>query len=181
MSEQEIKRTRYKHSNSSATVSAPRRLVQRVQRSRSIFRHQFALKWRALKRSCGWTSSLRTFIFVFVFLATPLGPIGKAQADTRCGWIGSQLSPMTRAVAVSLGMVEPYGAIFEQPQPGSPAARLKIHAGDAVTRIDGRPLKSPREFEQRILANAPGYCALQVTWHRYCRKRSFPSCSRISP
>ena len=99
-------------------------------------------------------SLLRTFIFVFI--ATALGFISKAQADTRCGWIGSQVSPMTRAVAISLGMAVPYGAIFKQPQPDSPAARARIHAGDVVTRINGRPLKSPREFEQRILATAPG-------------------------
>ena len=29
---------------------------------------------------------------------------------------------MTRAVALSLGMAEPYGAILAEPQPGSPAA-----------------------------------------------------------
>ena len=97
---------------------------------------------------------LRTFIFVFV--GTALGLISRTQADTLCGWIGSQVGPMTRAVAASLGMAVPHGVIFEQPQPGSPAARAKIHAGDVVTRINGRPLESPREFEQRILAMAPG-------------------------
>jgi serine protease Do len=63
---------------------------------------------------------------------------------------------MNRAVAVSLGMAVPHGAIFEQPQPGSPAARAKIHAGDVVIRINGRPLESAREFDERILAMAPG-------------------------
>jgi serine protease Do len=99
-------------------------------------------------------SLLRSFIFVSI--ATALGFISKAQADIRCGWIGSQVSPMTKAVATSLGIAVPHGVIFEQPQPGSPAARARIHAGDVVTRINGRPLKSPREFEQRILAMAPG-------------------------
>ena len=153
MIEHETKRMRYKRSNSSATASAPQRLVQG---GRSFFCHHFAFKWWALNRTCRSTSLLRTFILIFVFLATPLGSIGKAQADAHCGWIGSQFRPMTRAIAISLGMIEPYGAIFEQPQPGSPAARAKIHAGDVVTRIDGRSLKSPREFEQRILAMAPG-------------------------
>jgi S1-C subfamily serine protease len=102
----------------------------------------------------GLMSLLRTFIFVFI--GTTLGLISRAQADRLCGWIGSQVSPMTRAVANSLGMAVPHGAIFEQPQPGSPAARAKIHARDVVTTINGRPLESPREFEQRILAMAPG-------------------------
>jgi S1-C subfamily serine protease len=96
----------------------------------------------------GLMSLLRTFIFVFI--GTTLGLIGIAQADTLCGWIGSQVSPMTRAVAISLSMAVPHGAVFAQPQPGSPAARANIHAGDVVTRINGRPLESP------FLAMAPG-------------------------
>jgi len=35
-----------------------------------------------------------------------------------CGWIGVQVSPMTRAFADSLATVEPYGAIFDQPEAG---------------------------------------------------------------
>jgi S1-C subfamily serine protease len=104
----------------------------------------------------GWTSRPMSLLRKLIFVGIALGLIGKAQADARCGWIGSEIRSMTGAVAISLGMVEPYGAIFEQPQPGSPAARAKIHAGDVVTRINGRPLKGSREFEQRILAMAPG-------------------------
>jgi S1-C subfamily serine protease len=102
----------------------------------------------------GPMSLLRTFIFVF--MAAALGFIHEAQADRRCGWIGAQVIPMTKAFAVSLGMAVPYGLIFEQPQPGSPTARTRIHAGDVVTRINGRPLTSTHDFEQRILAMAPG-------------------------
>ena len=43
-----------------------------------------------------------------------------------CGWIGVAVSPMTAAFAESLGMAEPYGAIFEQPEPGSPAIHFCI-------------------------------------------------------
>jgi hypothetical protein len=32
-----------------------------------------------------------------------------------CGWMGVQVSPMTAAFAESLGMAEPYGAIFDRP------------------------------------------------------------------
>jgi S1-C subfamily serine protease len=41
-----------------------------------------------------------------------------------CGWIGVGVSPITAAFADSLGMVEPYGAIFNQPEPDSPAAKV---------------------------------------------------------
>jgi hypothetical protein len=56
-----------------------------------------------------------------------------------CGWIGVHVSPITRAFADTLGMVEPYGAIFGQPKPGSPAAKARIEAGDVITAINAAP------------------------------------------
>ena len=66
------------------------------------------------------------------------------QGDAVCGWIGVRVSPMTRAFADSLGMAEPYGAIFDQPEPGSPAAVAGIEVGDVVTAVNGAPLTFQR-------------------------------------
>jgi serine protease Do len=73
-----------------------------------------------------------------------------------CGWIGVAVSPMTKPFAESLGMTEPYGAIFDRPQPDSPAAHAKIEAGDVLTTINGEPLRSSRDFAAKIAAFAPG-------------------------
>src|SRR5262249_25697861 len=48
------------------------------------------------------------------------------------GWIGVAVRPMTAAFAASLGMAVPYGAIFEQPEPGGPAANAHIEQGDVL-------------------------------------------------
>jgi len=52
-----------------------------------------------------------------------------------CGWIGVGVSPMTTAFAESLGMSEPYGAIFDQPEPGSRAhsAGRRAHHNQCFT------------------------------------------------
>ncbi len=73
-----------------------------------------------------------------------------------CGWIGVQVYPMTRAFADSLGMVEPYGAIFGQPKTGSPAAQAGIEAGDVVTAINGQTLARSRDFATIISRRSPG-------------------------
>ena len=73
-----------------------------------------------------------------------------------CGWIGVQVSPMTRAFADRLGMTELYGGIFKQPKPGSPAAHAKIEAGDVITAIEGTTLKSWSDFATTISMTAPG-------------------------
>jgi hypothetical protein len=57
--------------------------------------------------------------FVLPGQTRPSGSIArpKQQGPVFCGWISVQVNRMTRAFADSLGMVEPYGAIFGQPYP----------------------------------------------------------------
>ena len=66
----------------------------------------------------------------------------KQNGPDLCGWLGVVVSPMTAAFAESLGMAEPYGAIFDRPEPGSPAATAGIEQGDLLTAINGLPLAS---------------------------------------
>ena len=77
------------------------------------------------------------------------------QVPVYCGWIGVRVRPMTRPFAESLGMVEPYGAIFNKPEPGSPAAQAEIEAGDVITAINGTPLARARDFATIISNRAP--------------------------
>jgi serine protease Do len=81
-----------------------------------------------------------------------------------CGWIGVRVSPMTRAFADSLGMTEPYGAIFERPEPGSPAAAAHIEEGDLLTAINGLPLMRSSDFAEIISNRAPGASVHFDTW-----------------
>jgi len=86
-----------------------------------------------------------------------------------CGYFGARVSPMTRAFATSLGMNQPYGAIFHRPVPGGPAAHAGIEAYDVVTAINGTPLKSARDFVPTISAIAPGTSVFLDLW----RSRQF--------
>ena len=78
--------------------------------------------------------------------------------------MGVAVSPMTAAFAESLGMAEPYGAIFEQPEPGSPAATAGIEQGDVLTAINGSPLMRSSDFAGIISMMAPGTLVYLDTW-----------------
>jgi serine protease Do len=98
-----------------------------------------------------------------LLVAAPDGAATRAQAQVRmqaqvtdpCGWIGVAVTPITSAFAASLGMAEPYGAVFEQPEPGSPAADAGIQAGDVITSIDGANVEKASDFATMIAALAP--------------------------
>jgi serine protease Do len=79
----------------------------------------------------------------------------QAQATDPCGWIGVAVTPITSAFATSLGMVQPYGAIFEQPDPGSPAAHAGIQAGDVLTSVNGTNIEKAADFAKMIAELAP--------------------------
>ena len=98
----------------------------------------------------------RLLIFLAITLAQG-SPLASAQ-DGRgtCGWIGVEVRPITKPFADSLGMTAPYGAIFERPQKGSPAAHAKIEAGDVLTTINGETLSKSNDFAAKIAAIAPG-------------------------
>jgi serine protease Do len=48
------------------------------------------------------------------------------------------------------------GAIVDEPQVGSPAAKVGILAGDVITAVDGKDVKDAHGLARRIAAMAPG-------------------------
>jgi serine protease Do len=71
------------------------------------------------------------------------------------GWLGVQIQPVTPGIAESLGMKKAEGAMVDEPQPDSPAARAGIQTGDVITAIDGKPVKDSRELARTIGMMAP--------------------------
>jgi serine protease Do len=72
------------------------------------------------------------------------------------GWIGVQVQPVTAGIADSLGMKKAEGAIVDEPQAGSPAAKAGIEAGDVITALNGTPVKDSRDLARKIGMTAPG-------------------------
>lgn len=111
-----------------------------------------------------FTAIAASTIFTAAIITVP-AMAQPAQTQTGvCGWIGVQVSPMTVAFADSHGMTEIYGAIFDRPEPGSPAASAHIEAGDVITSINGAKLVHPGDFATTIAQTAPGTTVYLTTW-----------------
>jgi serine protease Do len=72
------------------------------------------------------------------------------------GWIGVQIQPVTADIADSLGLKKAEGAIVDAPQPGSPAVKAGIEAGDVITAMNGAPVNDSRDLARKVSMVAPG-------------------------
>src|SRR5450432_1290175 len=72
------------------------------------------------------------------------------------GWLGVQVQPVTADIADSLGMKQARGAMVDNPQDGSPAAKAGIEAGDVITEVNGTAVKDSRDLARTISMLAPG-------------------------
>jgi serine protease Do len=72
------------------------------------------------------------------------------------GWLGVQIQPVTKGIADSLGMKKAEGAMVDEPQANSPAAKAGIKAGDVISAVNGSPVKDSRDLARQIATIAPG-------------------------
>ncbi len=72
------------------------------------------------------------------------------------GWLGVQIQPVTSGIADSLGLKSTHGALVDEAQADSPAAKAGVQSGDVITAVNGQTIKDSRELARDIAALAPG-------------------------
>ena len=66
-----------------------------------------------------------------------------------------QIQPVTAGIADSLGLKKAEGAMVDEPQNDSPAAKAGIESGDVITAVNGTPVKDARDLARTIGMMAP--------------------------
>ena len=74
--------------------------------------------------------------------------------ETRRGWLGVSIQPVTPDIAESLGMDRAEGALVAGVTPGGPAERSDLKTGDVIVTFDGKPIRTLRELP-RVVAETP--------------------------
>ncbi len=74
-------------------------------------------------------------------------------------WLGVQVQPVTAGIAESLGMKNASGALVDEAQPDTPAAKAGVQAGDVITAVNGTAIKDSRSLAREISGMAPGSSA----------------------
>ena len=66
------------------------------------------------------------------------------------GWLGVQIQPITSGIADSLGLKSTEGALVDETQANSPAAKAGIESGDVITAVNGKPVKDSRDLARQV-------------------------------
>jgi serine protease Do len=74
--------------------------------------------------------------------------------ETRRGWLGVRIQPVTDDIAESLGMKDAKGALIAGIIKGGPVDNGSIQPGDVVTKFDGKEIRDMRDLP-RIVAESP--------------------------
>ncbi len=80
------------------------------------------------------------------------------------GWLGVQIQSVNQGIADSLGLKQAQGAIVGEIMDGSPAQKAGFKVGDAITAVNGAPVKDSRDLALRISEMNPGTKVTVTYW-----------------
>jgi serine protease Do len=86
--------------------------------------------------------------------------------ETRRGWLGVRIQPVTEEIAESLEMVEAAGALIAGVSPDGPAALAGIETGDVVIEFDGRKISDMRELPRIVADTEIGRTVAVTVWRK---------------
>ncbi len=79
-----------------------------------------------------------------------------AKGSVDRGWLGVFIQNVDKDLARSLGLVDPSGALVAQVEPGSPADKAGILAGDVIISFDGQNILHSTDLPHIVGLIAPG-------------------------
>ncbi len=74
--------------------------------------------------------------------------------ETRRGWLGVRIQPVTADIAESLGMATPKGALVAGIIKGGPVDNGSVQPGDVIISFDGRDIRDMHDLP-RVVAESP--------------------------
>ncbi|WP_083528546.1 Do family serine endopeptidase [Hyphomicrobium sp. CS1BSMeth3] len=88
----------------------------------------------------------------------------EAKGAVTRGWMGVAVQNVTQDVADSVNLKQATGALVDQVQPGGPAAKSGLKAGDVILSIDGKVIADARDLARTVAAQDPGKSIALRIW-----------------
>ncbi len=97
------------------------------------------------------------------------------------GRIGVQIEGVSKDVAESIGLGKSQGALVRGVEPGSPAEKAGIEAGDIITRFDGKPVDRVADLPRLVGNTKPGTKATITVFRRGATRDLSVTIAEVEP
>jgi serine protease Do len=94
----------------------------------------------------------------------------KRQGRVVRGRIGVGIQELSTELAAAFKLAQPEGAVVTTVEPGGPAQRAGIAAGDVILSFDGRPVTDATELPRMVAQTKPGTDVSVEVWHDGARR-----------
>lgn len=82
------------------------------------------------------------------------------------GRIGVQIGEVTKEVAESLGLEKAQGALVQRVEPGGPAEKAGLEAGDIIIKFNGTPIEKSTDLPRVVGNTKPGTRSTATVWRK---------------
>ncbi len=82
------------------------------------------------------------------------------------GRIGVQIGNVTKEIAESIGLGKPQGALVSSVEPGAPADKAGVEAGDVITKFDGKVIEKSTDLPRLVGGIKPGTKSVVTVFRR---------------
>ena len=82
------------------------------------------------------------------------------------GRIGVQIDQVTKDVAEAIGLGKPQGALVRGVEPGSPAEKAGVEAGDIIIKFDGKAIEKSTDLPRLVGNIKPGTRSMLTVFRR---------------
>lgn len=97
------------------------------------------------------------------------------------GRIGVQIGEVTKDVAESLGLARAQGALIQRVEPGAPAEKGGLEAGDIILKFNGTPIEKSSDLPRLVGATKPGTRATLTVWRKGASKDVTLTIAELEP
>jgi serine protease Do len=82
------------------------------------------------------------------------------------GRIGVQIGEVTKDVAESLGLARAQGALVQRVEPGGPAEKGGVEAGDIIVKFNGAQIEKSSDLPRMVGSTKPGTRSTVTVWRK---------------
>lgn len=97
------------------------------------------------------------------------------------GRMGVQIGEVTKDVAESLGLARAQGALVQRVEPGSPAEKGGLEAGDIILEFDGTEIEKATDLPRLVGSTKPGTRSTVTVWRKGARKEFTLTIAELEP